>query len=251
MIRLALQVLASQARVDVLIKKNPELGNHIQEVADADPSGGKQKYLQWAVNKLKAGYDLEETIEALKSFHKAQKLLEEKDLNKYKTPKEVLKKSKRVLEEEGQAKKPELVFKRPGLNVYQVFTKTQMCEIGEGTKWCTAHVGGTYWDEYVSKPGWRFYVVEIPEERYLAYFVGDTLKEIRDANDKLAVPARQYLVEADLMDEGAGYANWPQWLQEAQIEDADVSIIDDVVHWHDGVWVDGVWEGGAWESGTW
>ncbi len=46
-------------------------------------------------------------------------------------------------------------------------------------------------------------------------------------------------------------ANCPHWLKEAVTENADVDIIEGVVHWHSGTWHSGVWENGVWETGLW
>jgi hypothetical protein len=45
--------------------------------------------------------------------------------------------------------------------------------------------------------------------------------------------------------------NCPKWLKEANTENADVTIVDKLVHWHSGTWNNGVWEGGVWHNGTW
>ncbi len=45
--------------------------------------------------------------------------------------------------------------------------------------------------------------------------------------------------------------NCPDWLKEADTEDADVDIFDGVVHWYKGVWWGGTWEGGVWKGGVW
>ena len=45
--------------------------------------------------------------------------------------------------------------------------------------------------------------------------------------------------------------NCPKWLKEARTENADVEIIDGVVHWRSGTWNSGVWYNGIWENGDW
>ena len=45
--------------------------------------------------------------------------------------------------------------------------------------------------------------------------------------------------------------NCPHWLKEAITKDADVTIVDGIVHWHSGTWNSGVWYGGIWENGDW
>ncbi|MGL5934569.1 MAG: hypothetical protein ACRCZI_02985 [Cetobacterium sp.] len=45
--------------------------------------------------------------------------------------------------------------------------------------------------------------------------------------------------------------DWPEWLQEASISDADVEICRGVVIWKGGVWKDGTWKGGVWQGGIW
>ena len=45
--------------------------------------------------------------------------------------------------------------------------------------------------------------------------------------------------------------NCPDWLKNANTEDANVEIIDGVVHWYRGSWKAGTWERGTWHNGTW
>ena len=46
--------------------------------------------------------------------------------------------------------------------------------------------------------------------------------------------------------------NWPQWLKDANTEDADVFICDDgIVDWRGGDWYGGNWRGGVWRGGVW
>ncbi len=45
--------------------------------------------------------------------------------------------------------------------------------------------------------------------------------------------------------------NCPDWLKEAVTENADVEIIDGLVHWHSGTWNNGTWNDGTWKNGVW
>ena len=45
--------------------------------------------------------------------------------------------------------------------------------------------------------------------------------------------------------------NAPAWLLDAKTHNADVEIINGVVHWRGGTWYDGTWCDGVWHSGTW
>jgi len=51
--------------------------------------------------------------------------------------------------------------------------------------------------------------------------------------------------------------NWPDWLKNADTENAQVQITEYgrvIWHggvWHDGFWHDGVWRGGVWHDGFW
>ena len=235
-----------------MLKKYPELTEEIQLLADADLTKGKQKYLQWAINRVDGGDYVEDILEALESFHEAQKLLEEKDLNRYKTLEEVLEKSEEALQAEEDARDPELVYTKDGVRIYRIYTKAQMCEIGEGSDWCTAHVGGTYWDkEYTNKPGWEFYVIEEAGKKYLAYIVNGELRELRDWANKETTELEDTLYTAGIL-KSALKEDWPKWLQNAETVNARVVIDDygDVV-WISGTWVSGVWVAGTWKSGVW
>jgi len=256
MIRIALHVLLAAVgdqRVKSLQKKNPELVKEIQTLADADPTEGKQKYLQWAVNKLKAGADPEEVGEAIEAFHANLKLLETKDINKFKTVEDLEGAVVDAVHQDKQSKKPELVYNSGGVKAHQVFTKPQMCEIGEGSEWCTANPTGTYWEKwYTVRSGWAMYVVEAEGEKYLAYLVNDELIELKDWKNVDAPEATHYLYDAGIL-KSSPREDWPQWLQAAETEDPVVSIRrdDGQVTWKSGVWKAGTWKNGVWESGTW
>ena len=45
--------------------------------------------------------------------------------------------------------------------------------------------------------------------------------------------------------------NCPLWLKKAKTKDADVRIINGIVHWYGGTWKSGTWEGSHWHNGTW
>jgi len=210
MIRMALDTLLAAVgdqRVKSLKKKYPELAEDIEFLAEYDPTEGKQVYLQWAVNKLRSGFSFDELLSALLVFHEAKKFLEVKDLNRYKTPDEVVEKSEEALQIEADAvqaerdaKHPTLVYSKTGLLIYQIFTKDQMIKIGRGSEWCVAHPGGTYWDkEYTVVPNWKFYVIDADDGRYLAFFAGDELAELRDWKNDPAPRAKKFLDEAGLL----------------------------------------------------
>ena len=44
---------------------------------------------------------------------------------------------------------------------------------------------------------------------------------------------------------------WPEWLREADTEDAVVEIKNGIVYWYGGVWRGGVWRDGVWRGGVW
>jgi len=45
--------------------------------------------------------------------------------------------------------------------------------------------------------------------------------------------------------------NAPQWLLDANTQNADVEIVDERVLWRGGVWVSGTWHDGTWLDGKW
>lgn len=45
--------------------------------------------------------------------------------------------------------------------------------------------------------------------------------------------------------------NAPAWLKKATVENEDVEIIGEVVHWKSGTWKGGEWQEGRWHSGRW
>jgi len=198
MIRTAIQILASQARVDALQKKYPELVEDIQTLADADPSGGKHKYLQWQVNQLrKKSWDPADLISVVSGYHANLKFIEEKDINQFKSLEDleevVLGAVERSAEE---AKFPDQIYNKNGVRIYNVETQAQMCKIGEGSGWCVAHPGGSYWGLYTGDPGWAFYVVQENEgDTFLAYVRDGILDEMKDWENN-DMETQTHIVEA-------------------------------------------------------
>jgi len=48
----------------------------------------------------------------------------------------------------------------------------------------------------------------------------------------------------------ADRSDWPQWLLDAETQDADVEIINGFVHWYNGRWLSGRWADGVWYQGS-
>src|SRR5690606_27224172 len=61
----------------------------VDYLAARDPSGGKRKYLMWMAKQVSKGARLEDLLPTVSYFHKNVKRFDKRDINSYKTLKEL------------------------------------------------------------------------------------------------------------------------------------------------------------------
>ena len=238
----ALQILASQARVNVLKEKNPELAEWIDLLAEADPTKGKHKYLQWAVNRLKAK-DLDlisvpqfvgSLSELSKRFHGVQSYMPKTDLNAYK---DLVQLAVDLGVAEGEKAEAEAVenqegflyeSKEEGYRLWEMTEQADVCRLGKGSKWCVSMKDSPHWDDYAKRDDYWFILIEDykNKEKFLAYLVGDQIGEIKDWGNSEDSSAVQFITDAypsytynpgvmDQEDEFDPEEHWERWRDEA------------------------------------
>jgi hypothetical protein len=116
------------------------------------------KYADWYLKQYYAiGSEIdriEDGDEYLTKFDKYSKNLEKKDINQYKTFKEL---TSTIEEYEGK-RKPKVddsesvkLVDNDELSVVKPLTHQSSCKYGSGTKWCTTHQDSKYFDDYTTK----------------------------------------------------------------------------------------------------
>ena len=126
----------------------------LQELLNDDPTGGK--YLLWMAKMASEKHRTQEIGSAVIEFHLVKQHLQQKDLNKYKDPQEVLaaaheqrgQLSRRQKEKLAKKEGSELVYDSPALSIYHIKEKAAACLLGAGTKWCIAGRRHNMFDSY-------------------------------------------------------------------------------------------------------
>lgn len=169
----------------------------LAKLAEADPTGGQHKFLQWIVNQyLKGQFKLEDVSRIkvdLSEFLRVRSQLEKKDINQYKTLSElydvldplegeevVSKRQQDKVEgdeyfESGQAV---LITNTDGVKIIKLASKDASCYFGRGTRWCTAAREDNMFEEY-NKQG-PLFVVIVDGTKYQFHFESGQYMDAQD-----------------------------------------------------------------------
>ena len=157
--------------ISIAKKKYLETGKINQEIFDGllliDTSKSK-KYIEWICKMYweDKNFDKEIVKELLEEFEKRNKFIEEKDINKYQSIKDlqdaILKAQETKIEKrvEGLTTNPEIVFKNEKVVVYKPKTEEESIDLGSGTEWCiSATKSENYWNSYYKERGYTIYII--------------------------------------------------------------------------------------------
>ena len=152
LLRIAIRVLEA-AKVDDLISANPDLENDIRKLSDEDPSK-KGKYLDWCVKQLKMKAKMEDMIPTIQAFHDNQQRLQKRDINQYKTLKELenaikdLPESKTKEKARVKSEGAKKLWENDTHALFRIETRDACIQYGKGTKWCITMKAHNYWESY-------------------------------------------------------------------------------------------------------
>jgi hypothetical protein len=150
--KIAFRILVA-AKVDDLISANPDLEDEIKQLSESDPSK-KGKYLEWSVKQLKQKAKLEDLIPTVEAFHKNQQRLDKKDINQYKSLKELentikdLPESKTKQKERIKSEGATKLWESDTHVLFRIDTRDACIQYGKGTKWCITMRAHHYWESY-------------------------------------------------------------------------------------------------------
>lgn len=203
--QLVRRTLLVEGRVEDAKTKHPELGDWIDAVAKADPSGN-QKYLSWAVKqKLDNSDNGAEHVPAtdmaivLAQFHKRASLFVKKDINSYS-----YKELRLVAQQGGNSKRQERKFAKGNADVLHeddrwlvVYPRdrSSACFYGKGTKWCVAAAKDNAYHGYGM-------------DNTFVYYVIDKIKEPQDPLSKMAATIHSYKDEENGLMPGDEIEDW-------------------------------------------
>lgn len=162
--RIAVRFLEA-AKVDDLIAANPDLEDEIRELSEEDPSK-KGKYLEWSVKQLKKKAKMEDLVPTIQAFHENQPRFEKKDINQYKTLKELedavkalpesKTKEKARVKSEGSKK----LWENDTHVLFRIETRDACIQYGKGTKWCITMRAHNYWESYKSGNNVFYFLID-------------------------------------------------------------------------------------------
>lgn len=154
--------LLIESRGEDLQEKYPNLD--VQEISENDPSSTK-KYLSWMCKQLSLGASKNDLYPTIKSFDKNLARIQNKDINSYKTTKEledVIKslpeKSKTKQKEEIKGKAPK-IYEDDKCLIVRPDDKNSCMVYGSGTKWCITMKDASYYEQYTSENVVFYYVL--------------------------------------------------------------------------------------------
>jgi hypothetical protein len=162
--RIALRVMEA-AKVDDLMAANPDLADDISRLSDEDPSK-KGKYLEWCVKQLKMKAKMEDLVPTIQAFHTNQQRLEKKDINQYKSLKELedavkalpesKTKEKARVKSEGSKK----LWENDTHALFRIETRDACIQYGKGTRWCITMKAHNYWESYKSGNNVFYFLID-------------------------------------------------------------------------------------------
>ena len=143
--------ILSEKKSDDLKIKFPNLSNEIDELEKSV----HPKYLVWCVKQLSQDFSINDLIPTIKFYDKNSSKFQSKDINSYKTLKdlenelkEIGSKSKTELRKETKSEGSEKLFEDDQYVLLYIKNKDASVTYGAGTKWCITMRDANYFEEY-------------------------------------------------------------------------------------------------------
>jgi len=143
--------ILSEKKSDDLKVKFPNLSSEIDELENTV----HPKYLEWCVKQLTQNFSINDLIPTIKFYDKNSSKFQSKDINTYKTLKdledelkEIGSKSKTELRKETKSEGAEKLFEDDQCVLLYIKNKDASVTYGAGTKWCITMRDANYFEEY-------------------------------------------------------------------------------------------------------
>ena len=143
--------ILSEKKSDDLKVKFPNLSNEIDELENTV----HPKYLEWCVKQLTQDFSINDLIPTIKFYDKNSSKFQSKDINSYKTLKdlenelkEIGSKSKTELRKEVKSEGAEKLFEDDQYVLLYIKNKDASVTYGAGTKWCITMRDAKYFEQY-------------------------------------------------------------------------------------------------------
>jgi hypothetical protein len=206
LLRIAIRVLEA-AKVDDLISANPDLEDSIRKLSEEDPSK-KGKYLEWCVKQLKMKAKIEDMIPTIQAFHDNQQRLQKRDINQYKSLKELedaikdLPESKTKEKARVKSEGAKKLWENDTHALFRIETRDACVQYGKGTKWCITMKAHNYWESYKSGNNVFYFLIDKRQtepEKESQTFSDVTVRD-RDQYSKIAWAVRRSMEDNSIED---------------------------------------------------
>jgi len=153
-IRILIRSVILEGKVEDIALKYPEID--VEELAEGDPSPTK-KYLSWMVKQASLGANPNDLIPTIQYFHSNTPKFTKKDINTYRSLRELEDEVKAASEKitKTQQKKQvkqggsDTLYEDDEVIVKHIKEKDACQTYGAGTKWCITMRDHSYWEQYV------------------------------------------------------------------------------------------------------
>jgi len=153
-----------EGKVEDLALKYPEID--VEELAEGDPSPTK-KYLSWMVKQASLGANPNDLIPTIQYFHSNTPKFTKKDINAYKTLRELedeVKVASKIVTKTQQKKQvkqggSDTLYEDDEIIVKHIKEKDACQTYGTGTKWCITMRNASYWEQYVGANAVFYFVL--------------------------------------------------------------------------------------------
>ncbi len=153
-LRTTVRTLLSEGRVEDLQKQFPDI--NVQLYSQRDPSPTK-KYLAWMIKQILAGASKNDLFPTISYFHKNLNRFSVKDINSYKTLRDLENAVKDVSQTRSNKEKrteikssAETLYEDEEQVLVYVGSKESCQLYGSGTKWCITMKDASYYEDYTS-----------------------------------------------------------------------------------------------------
>jgi hypothetical protein len=163
MLRQFIQQILIEAKVDDLKVKYADFADKIEQLNSAFP---KPKYLEWGAKQLAAGANIADLIPSLQFFDKNSNRFQIKDINQYKTLKQLedavkdLGQSKSEVKKQVKAEGADKLFEDDKHILLFIKDKNGAVCYGQGTKWCITMKDASYFEHYTTQNVAFYYLID-------------------------------------------------------------------------------------------
>jgi hypothetical protein len=174
------KILLQEGRVEDVKKRYPEHEETVDFFVNNDPSGNN-KYLQWMMKQVvKNGAERGFVSSLVRHFHRNVQRLQKKDINQYKTLKQLqdalstLGTSKSQMKKKVKREGTKVLYEDDTMLVLKPLNHQASCQYGTNTKWCLAMKENDSFFNHYTRKGSRYAGIDWIESKEIVKDIKQT-----------------------------------------------------------------------------